>query len=114
MNRDYYQNDALLRDTMKVVFPGVKAVYNFHEKWLWQDRITVYFPQARVGVELSTEANDASLGRKWVACKEHGIALYILLASDIEQGKFERLQRIVESRMQNRPKVPRATKPRRK
>lgn len=112
MNTDYYQNETLLRDTMKAVFPDVEAVYNFHERWLWKDRIAVYFPKARVGVEFSTDGHEASLSRKWVACKEHGVALYVLLASDIEQGRFEQLRRMVDNRMKRKPKA--IKKPRRK
>ena len=113
MNSDYYQNDALLRDTMKTVFPDMEAVYNFHERWLWKDRIAVYFPKARVGVEFSADGHEASLSRKWVACKEHGVALYVLLASDIEQGRFEQLRRMVDSRMKRKPKALATRKPRR-
>jgi hypothetical protein len=95
---------------MKTVFPDMKAVYDFHAKWLWKDKISVYFPSVRVGVEFSPTGNGAELGRKWVACKEHGIALYVLVASDIEQAHFGPLQRMINSRIKSKPKVSSAKK----
>lgn len=89
---------------MKTVFPDMKAVYDFRAKWLWHDKITIYYPQARVGVEFSVDGHDASLSRKWVACKEHGIALFVLLAVDIEQARFDPLKRMINSRMKSKPK----------
>ena len=52
MNTDYYQNEMLLRDTMKTVFPDMKAVYDFHAKWLWKDELFVYVPSVSVVFEL--------------------------------------------------------------
>jgi hypothetical protein len=112
MNSDYYQNEALLRDAMRTEFPNLRVIHDFHAKWLWQDKITVYFPQAKVGVEFSPDGHDPSLGRKWVTCKEHGIALYILLASDMEEKRFRDLRRMIDSRIKRKPKA--VNKPRRK
>ena len=111
-NGDYYQNEMLLRDTMKAVFPDMKTVYDFRAKWLWRDKIAVYFPQVNVGVEFSVDGHDASLSRKWVACKEHGIALFVLLSTDIEQRRFSALQRMIDSRLRDKPRAA-SKKPRR-
>ena len=99
------ENALLLRNTMKTVFPDLQVIYNFRPKWMRSDRIAVYFPQPNVGVEFSYDGSDPSLGRKWTSCKEHGTALYILIAADIEQNKFDGLRRLINTRTKQKPKA---------
>lgn len=105
------ENALLLRNTMKTVFPDLQVIYNFRPKWMRSDRIAVYFPQPNVGVEFSYDGSDPSLGRKWTSCKEHGTALCILIAADIEQNRFDGLLRLINARIKRKPKA--IKKPRR-
>lgn len=109
------ETNALLRDTLRGVFPNAKAVYDWRPRWMWQkDRVGVYFPSSRVAVEFCPTGADDSITRKWEACNEHGVSLVVLTAVDIDRGEFGKLRQMIERPARNAGKpraVPRGRRP---